>query len=121
MRRETMNTAKNNLSKGYRQRSRRERVPSECRRREHRDQLYSEASVRAYRPEAVLVELTDGSRIPALCFNLIVQPGPEEANSEYSAQLRDLARRLGFPIVPVVDAFANSERNACISHCIAGC
>ena len=61
------------------------------------EQLYSEASVRAYRPEAVIAELTDGTRIPALCFNLLVPPGPEEANSEYAAKLRDLAGRLGLP------------------------
>jgi hypothetical protein len=61
------------------------------------EHLYSDASVRAYRPEAVLCELGDGSRVPALCFNLIVPPAPEEANSEYAARLRDLARRLGLP------------------------
>lgn len=61
------------------------------------EQLYSEASVRAYRAEAVLAEVTDGSQVPALCFNLLVPPGPEEVNSEYAAKLRDLARRLGLP------------------------
>lgn len=61
------------------------------------EQLYSEASVRAYRPEAVLAELSDGSHVSALCFNLLVPPGPEEVNSEYAAKLRDLARRLGLP------------------------
>ena len=61
------------------------------------DQLYAEASVGAYRPEAVQADLTDGSHIPALCFNLVVPPGPEDANSEYAARLRDLARRLGLP------------------------
>ncbi len=61
------------------------------------ERLYSEASVSAYRPEAVLSEVADGSRVPALCFNLIAPPGPEEANSEYAAKLRDLARRLGLP------------------------
>jgi hypothetical protein len=61
------------------------------------ERLYSEASVRAYRPEAVLCELGDGSHVPALCFNLAVPPSPEEANSEYAAKLRDLARRLGLP------------------------
>jgi len=61
------------------------------------EHLYAEASVRAYRPEAVLAELPDGSHVPALCFNLLVPPGPEEANSEYSAKLRDLAHRLGLP------------------------
>jgi hypothetical protein len=61
------------------------------------ERLYSEASVRAYRPEAVLCELGDGSQVPALCFNLVVPPGSEEANSDYAAKLRDLARRLGLP------------------------
>jgi len=61
------------------------------------DFLYSEASVSAYRPEAVLVELDDGSRVPALCFNLVVPPAPEEANSEYAAKLSALARRLKLP------------------------
>ena len=61
------------------------------------EQLYSEPTVRAYRPEAVLAELSDGSRVPALCFNLLVPPGPEEVNSEYAAKLRDLACRLGLP------------------------
>lgn len=61
------------------------------------DQLYAEPTVQAYRPEAVLCELNDGSRIPALCFNLIEPPRPEEANSEYAAKLRGLATRLGLP------------------------
>lgn len=61
------------------------------------EQLYSEASVRAYRPEAVLAELADGSTVAALCFNLLVPPGPDEVNSEYAAKLRALAHRLGLP------------------------
>ena len=61
------------------------------------EQLYSEASVRAYRPEAVLAELNDDSLVPALCFNLLEPPRAEEANSEYAAKLRDLASRLGLP------------------------
>jgi hypothetical protein len=61
------------------------------------EQLYSEPSVSAYRPEAVLAELTNSSRVAALCFNLVVPPRPEEANPEYAAKLRSLARRLGLP------------------------
>ena len=61
------------------------------------DQLYSEPSVRAYRPEAVLCRLSDSSCIPALCFNLVEPPGADEANSEYATKLRHLAARLGFP------------------------
>ena len=61
------------------------------------EQLYSERSVRAYRPEAVLAQLDDGSRLPALCFNIIDPPRPNEHNSEYAAKLRELARRLELP------------------------
>lgn len=61
------------------------------------ERLYSEASVRSYRTEAVIAELADGSHVPALCFSLLVSPDPEKANSEYAARLRDLARRLGLP------------------------
>jgi hypothetical protein len=64
---------------------------------EELEQLYSESSVRAYRPEAVLCEASTGSSIPALCFNLIEPPRADEANSEYAAKLRELAARLGLP------------------------
>ena len=61
------------------------------------DLLYSEKSVSTYRSEAITVELTDGSQVSALCFNLPRVPGPDEANPEYALKLRDLARRLGLP------------------------
>jgi len=61
------------------------------------EKLYSEDSVRAYRPEAILVQLDDGSRIPALTFNLVESPHVNERNSEYAAQLKELARRLELP------------------------
>jgi len=61
------------------------------------DRLYAEESVRIYRPEAVITELSDHSRVAALCFNLPAAPGPDEANPAYAAKLRDLARRLGLP------------------------
>jgi hypothetical protein len=65
------------------------------------EKLYSDASVSAYRPEAVLAQLADGSYIPALCFNLgfnlFVPPAPDEANAEYATKLRELGRRLNLP------------------------
>jgi len=61
------------------------------------DNLYSENSVRAYRPEAILVHLDDGSGVPALTFNLVESPHADEHNSEYAAKLRELARGLGLP------------------------
>jgi hypothetical protein len=61
------------------------------------DSLYSEPSVREYRPEPVLANLADGSAIPALCFNLPTRPTASHGNSEYAAKLRALANRLDLP------------------------
>ena len=61
------------------------------------DTLYSEASVSAYRPEAVCAQLPDGTFVPALCFNLNAPPAAEEHNPHYASKLRQLAARLGLP------------------------
>jgi len=61
------------------------------------DKLYSEDSVSIYRPEAISVQLGDGSLIPTLCFNLPEPPSIEERNPQYAARLRDLAERIGLP------------------------
>jgi hypothetical protein len=61
------------------------------------DQLYSDPSVSAYRAEAVLVALSDGSTVPALCFNLVEPPKPEERNAQYALKLREVGSRLGLP------------------------
>lgn len=61
------------------------------------DHLYSDSSVKAYRPEAVLTRLADGFTLPALCFNVIEMPKPEERNAGYAAKLRALAERLQLP------------------------
>src|SRR5919202_2271501 len=60
--------------------------------------LYANDSLGDYRPEAVLVELTDGSgAVPALCFNLVEPPTPNERDPQYAAKLRALGERLGLP------------------------
>lgn len=58
--------------------------------------LYSEPSVADYVPESVTVELEDGSRVEATCYNL---PGDKlaGANKAYAESLLELATRLGFP------------------------
>ncbi|MGA8029232.1 MAG: gamma-glutamylcyclotransferase family protein [Bryobacteraceae bacterium] len=63
----------------------------------HIELLYSETGVNAYRPEAVLAQVADGSYIAAICFNLVVPPAIEEADSEYAMKLRQLAGRLKLP------------------------
>jgi hypothetical protein len=62
------------------------------------EKLYSEPSVRAYRPEAVLAHLPNGEVIAALCFNLPQPPSPDERNPEYAAKLRVIAERIGLPV-----------------------
>jgi hypothetical protein len=59
--------------------------------------LYSQASVRIYRPEAISVRLDDTTVIPALCFNLPTPPASDQRNPEYAAKLRALAERIGLP------------------------
>ena len=60
-------------------------------------QLYSEATVVMYRPEAVAVRLTDGMTVPALCFNLPVVPAPSETNRDYVRRLGEIGRKVGLP------------------------
>ena len=59
--------------------------------------LYSEPGVNAYRPEAVLVQLSTGEVLAALCFNLPEPPSSDERNVDYASRLRSLAERLNFP------------------------
>jgi hypothetical protein len=61
------------------------------------ERLYSEPSVRAYRPEAVLAALSHGELLAALCFNLPEPPSADERNMDYVSKLRSLAERLNFP------------------------
>lgn len=61
------------------------------------EQLYAEPSVAAYRPEAVLAQLADGTSLPALCYTLPQAPGTPARNADYAEKLRVVAGRLGLP------------------------
>lgn len=61
------------------------------------DRLYSEPSVQAYRPQAVLAQLASGGVIACLCYNLPEPPLPTERNPEYAAKLRAVAQKVGLP------------------------
>lgn len=61
------------------------------------DALYSEDSVKIYRPEAISVHLGRGDVRPALCFNLPAPPSPDERNPQYASKLKELARRIDLP------------------------
>jgi hypothetical protein len=60
------------------------------------EQLYSEPSVRQYRPEPVLALVQGRGSVPALCYNL-VEPPTEPPNQEYVAALKVVAKRLELP------------------------
>ena len=62
------------------------------------DRLYSEPSVQAYRPQAVLAQLASGGVIAALCYSLPQPPSPTERNPEYAAKLRAVAQKVGLPV-----------------------
>lgn len=59
--------------------------------------LYSEPSVRTYRPAPVVAILGDGTTVDAVCYNLPVPPSPAERNPEYAERLRIVAERVGLP------------------------
>jgi hypothetical protein len=59
--------------------------------------LYADASVAAYRPEAVVAGLADGSIIPALCFNLPSGSVVPRPNAGYALKLKAVAEKMGLP------------------------
>jgi hypothetical protein len=61
------------------------------------ERLYAEPSVSAYRPQAVLVHLSSGGLVSALCYNLPQPPSPAERHPDYAAKLREAATRVGLP------------------------
>ena len=61
------------------------------------DRLYGAPGLEMYRPEAVIARSMAGEGTPALCYNLVEAPAPNEANPEYAARLREVLARLGFP------------------------
>jgi hypothetical protein len=61
------------------------------------ERLYSDPSVQAYKPEAVLAHLLNGETLAALCFNLMKPPSTNEHNHKYVIKLRALATQLRLP------------------------
>lgn len=69
------------------------------------DFLYAEESLKAYRPEPVIVHTKDKKTLPALCFNLIQPPATHERNDEYARKLKLVAAQLELP-----EEYVNSIR-----------
>jgi hypothetical protein len=61
------------------------------------EELYAEPTVAAYRPEAILAMVADGSWLPALCYVLPESDEPPAPNPAYAEELRRVASRLGLP------------------------
>jgi hypothetical protein len=61
------------------------------------EKLYTAPGLEQYRPEAILAHSIEGETLPALCYNLREAPGPDEANPEYAARLREVLGKLEFP------------------------
>ena len=61
------------------------------------ERLYSEPSVQAYKPQAVLADLASGGTIAALCYNLPQPPPATERNPEYAGKLRSVGQKVGLP------------------------
>jgi hypothetical protein len=61
------------------------------------DLLYAEESLKAYRPEPVIVDTKDERTLPALCFNLIEPPTTHERNEEYARKLKLVAIQCDLP------------------------
>lgn len=68
--------------------------------------LYADESVADYLPETVTVELMDGARVEATCYNL---PGDKVTgtNKDYAQALLDVATGLNFP-----DSYLDQIRQA---------
>jgi hypothetical protein len=61
------------------------------------EQLYSAPGLECYYPEAVLAQTLLGNSIPALCYNLLNDPAPDERNIDYAAALQAVLHKLDFP------------------------
>ena len=69
-------------------------------------QLYAQESVADYLPEPVIVQLIEGKRIEATCYNL-PSDAVTGANKEYAELLLGVATKLGFP-----DSYLDEIRRA---------
>jgi hypothetical protein len=61
------------------------------------DRLYAAPGLEQYRPEPVLAQVMGGSEVPALCYNLLVEPAKHQRNPDYAARLQHVLRELDFP------------------------
>lgn len=61
------------------------------------DRLYAAPGLEQYRAEPVLAQVIGGPGVPALCYNLLVEPPKHQRNPDYAARLQRVLRELDFP------------------------
>jgi hypothetical protein len=61
------------------------------------EHLYGAAGLEQYQPEAVLATRMEGGCVPALCYNLPLEPRAEARDLQYAVRLQQTLRDLGFP------------------------
>jgi glutamate/tyrosine decarboxylase-like PLP-dependent enzyme len=66
------------------------------------ERLYAAPGLEQYRPEAVLARTFEGEATPALCYNLLNAPSPDEYDADYAARLQRVLRKLDLPGEDVV-------------------
>ena len=65
--------------------------------------LYSGPDLRGYSPQIVCATAYGGNVVEAVCYNLQREPGPDERNEAYAAQLRSVLLNLQFPADYIAD------------------
>ena len=78
---------------------------------EELDLLYGAPGLEGYGPEAVIAYTFDDQAFPALCYNLVIEPSPEERNPEYAARLKRVLERLRFPADYIESSFTQTTDN----------
>ncbi|MCP4308768.1 MAG: gamma-glutamylcyclotransferase [bacterium] len=59
--------------------------------------IYAAPGLHCYYPEAVVVETLEGEQLPAVCYNLAVEPDHSERDAGYADQLRVKLAAVGLP------------------------
>jgi len=60
--------------------------------------LYGAPGLEEYQPQTIRVQILQGDVVLAACYNLREAPKRGEANDEYAARLREVLRKLDFPV-----------------------
>lgn len=60
--------------------------------------LYAGTGLQGYAIKSILVELNDGSKVAAVCCNLLYAPASDESNEQYYEKLKKCMIKYNLPI-----------------------